>query len=131
MANPRALWLTLGAISAGIAAFVRPSAAADKTSLGCIQASDDGQTARDSGDLLHARELLAVCAASKCPAPIRRDCTSWLEEVQRQIPSVVLGAHDTAGHDPLQAKGEGGGGPKSPPGSPPPLPPRPPPRRLR
>ncbi len=79
-------------------------AAADKTSLGCIQASDEAQTARDAGNLLRARELFAECAAPKCPALIRRDCTNWVEQVQQQIPSVVLGAHDAQGRDALDAQ---------------------------
>jgi hypothetical protein len=78
--------------------------AADKTSLGCIQASDEAQTARDGGNLLRARELFAECAAPKCPALIRRDCTNWVEQVQQQIPSVVLGAHDAQGRDVLDAR---------------------------
>ncbi len=78
--------------------------AADKTSLGCIQASDEGQTARDNGHLLRARELFAQCSEPKCPTLIRRDCTSWIEQLQAQIPSVVLGARDAEGHDVLDAR---------------------------
>jgi hypothetical protein len=78
--------------------------AADKTSLACIQASDEGQTARENGNLLLARELFAQCTESKCPALIRRDCTSWLEQAQLQIPSVVFGARDAEGRDLLDAK---------------------------
>jgi len=78
--------------------------AADKVSLACIQASDEGQTSRDAGNLLQARELFAQCAVAKCPSLIRRDCTAWLEQVQLQIPSVVFGAHDAAGRDVLDSK---------------------------
>src|SRR3954471_4883993 len=112
MADLRPFWLMLGATGMALGTTSSPSRAADKTSLGCIQASDEGQTARDSGDLLHARELLAECAAIKCPPLIRRDCTLWLEDVQRQMPSVVLGAHDTAGHDVLEATVQVDGEPK-------------------
>src|SRR5882724_7604070 len=84
---------------------VAPSASAtDKTSMACIRASDEGQTSRDSANLLRARELFAECAAQACPALIRRDCTSWLEQVQQQMPSVVLGAHDAQGRDVLDAR---------------------------
>jgi hypothetical protein len=34
---------------------------------------------------------------------LRRDCTTWLDETVRQIPSVVLGAHDARGGDLLEA----------------------------
>src|SRR6185369_14144514 len=82
---------------------LRDAGAADKTSLGCIQSSDAAQTARDEGNLLRARELFAQCADPKCPAMIRRDCTTWVEQVQQQMPSVVLGARDAEGHDVLDA----------------------------
>src|SRR5258705_13950016 len=90
----------------GAAACVFPrsdASAADKPSLACIQASDEGQTARDSGNLLRARELFAQCSDPKCPTMIRRDCTSWVEKVEPQIPSIVVGAKDEQGHDVLDA----------------------------
>jgi hypothetical protein len=34
---------------------------------------------------------------------IRRDCTSWVEKVEPQIPSIVVGARDGEGHDVLDA----------------------------
>jgi hypothetical protein len=86
---------------AALAAWAAPSNvdAADKASAACIQAADEGQTARDDGQLLRARELFAQCSESKCPSVIRRDCASWIEQVKAQIPSVVLGARDAQGHD--------------------------------
>jgi len=78
--------------------------AADKTSLACIQASDQGQSARDAGDLLRAREFFAQCTEPKCPAMIRRDCTSWLEQVEVQLPSIVLGIRDAEGRDVVDAR---------------------------
>jgi hypothetical protein len=86
------------------AAFASEGRAADKVSLACIQASDEGQTSRDTGNLLKARQLFAECALAKCPALIRRDCTAWLEQVELLIPSVVFGAHDADGRDVLDAK---------------------------
>jgi hypothetical protein len=77
----------------------RCARAADKTSLACIRAAEDGQAARDRGELLHAREIFAACAARECPAVLRRDCTGWLEDARRQTPSVVIVARDTAGRD--------------------------------
>jgi hypothetical protein len=94
-----ALW-TLAAASAAASDVY----GADKTSLGCIQASDAAQTARDEGNLLRSRELFAQCSEAKCPAMIRRDCTSWLEQVQQQTPSVVLGMRDADGRDVLDAR---------------------------
>jgi hypothetical protein len=80
------------------------AAAADKTSLACIRAAEDGQAARDGGQLLRARELFAVCAARECPTVLRRDCTGWLEDARRQTPSVVVVARDTSGRDVVDAQ---------------------------
>jgi hypothetical protein len=100
MRRPLALW----GIVAAFARAPSDAVAADRTSLACIQASDEGQTAREHGNLLRARELFAQCTEAKCPALIRRDCASWLEQAQVEIPSVVLGARDAEGRDLLDAK---------------------------
>jgi hypothetical protein len=83
---------------------LREADAADKTSLACIRAAEEGQAARDGGQLLRARDLFAVCAARECPAMLRRDCTSWLEDARRQTPSIVVVARDTAGRDVVDAQ---------------------------
>jgi hypothetical protein len=78
--------------------------AADKTSLACIRAAEDGQAARDGGQLMKARELFAACAARECPSVLRRDCSAWLEDARHQTPSVVVVARDTAGRDVVDAQ---------------------------
>jgi len=93
----------VGSFALSIALASPEGAAADKVTMACIDSSDGGQTTRDAGDLLRARELFAQCSDARCPAPIRRDCNSWLEQVQQQIPSIVLGAHDPRGRDVLDA----------------------------
>ncbi len=82
----------------------REAAAADKATLACIQSAEEGETARKAGQLLHARELFAQCAARECPKMLRHDCSSWLEGADAQIPSIVLGAHDAQGHDMVDAR---------------------------
>ncbi len=72
---------------------------ADPGSLACIHAAEDGQAARDRGEFLKARELLAVCTAGECPGIIRRDCSTWLEDVRTRTPSIVVVVRDAAGHD--------------------------------
>ncbi len=66
--------------------------------------AEDGETARKAGELLRARELFAQCAARECPAMLRRDCSSWLEDAERQVPSIVLGARDAQGNDVVDAR---------------------------
>lgn len=96
----------LVAVTACLARWLVPgvAVAADKTSLACIRAAEDGQAARDGGQLLRARELFAVCAARECPTVLRRDCTGWLEDARRQTPSLVVIARDTAGRDVVDAQ---------------------------
>lgn len=96
----------LGALPCLLGVSIVPSgaAAADKAALVCIQSAEQGQTARNAGALLHARELFARCSARDCPTVLRRDCSSWLEETNPQIPSIVLGAHDEQGHDVVDAR---------------------------
>src|ERR1700734_702814 len=82
----------------------RAAGAADKAAVACIQSAEDGERAQKAGEILHARELFARCAARECPAMLRRDCSSWLEDADRQIPSIVLGARNAEGHDVVDAR---------------------------
>lgn len=74
------------------------SARADATDA-CISASDEGQTLRDHGELITARERFVTCSRESCPRLVRTDCASWLADVDGRIPSVVLSATDPAGRD--------------------------------
>jgi hypothetical protein len=101
----RALLVRAGALTALCVGLVpREASAADKAAAACIQSAEQGETARRAGEILHARELFVQCAARECPTVLRRDCASWLEEADRQIPSVVLGARDGQGHDVADAR---------------------------
>jgi hypothetical protein len=42
--------------------------------------------------LKKARRSLSVCARDECPDFIRSDCTTWYEEVQSEMPTVVFAA---------------------------------------
>jgi hypothetical protein len=78
--------------------------AADKTSLACIRAAEDGQAARDESRLLRARDLFTQCASRDCPSLVRHDCAGWLDEAEAQIPSIVLVARDATGRDRTDAR---------------------------
>jgi hypothetical protein len=98
----RVLHGLLGATCACLAA--RAADAADKAAVACIQSAEDGERATKAGEILRARELFARCAARECPAMLRRDCSSWLEDADRQIPSIVLGARNEQGRDVVDAR---------------------------
>ncbi len=79
------------------------SARADDVDV-CVTASDEGHVLRDKGRLRAAREHFLTCSAERCPAIVRRDCAAWLAAVTDALPSVVVRARDTAGHDLLEVR---------------------------
>jgi hypothetical protein len=81
-----------------------PSARADDAKKLCTAAYDQAQSLRDAHKLREAREQLRICSQSSCTAFIAKDCTEWLDEVERSLPTVVLSAKDAAGRDLLQVR---------------------------
>ncbi|MGO8998219.1 MAG: hypothetical protein ACLQVI_33275 [Polyangiaceae bacterium] len=76
--------------------FAPVSAHADNS---CSDAYARAQELRSKRKLIGAREALRICSQSNCPGFIVKDCTSWLDEVQASLPSVVPIATDAAGND--------------------------------
>jgi hypothetical protein len=74
-----------------------PSRADDKAA--CLQASLQGQTMRDAHKLVEARDQLRLCARKQCPAVVQRDCSAWLTDVEKSLPTVVISAKNAAGAD--------------------------------
>ncbi len=72
-------------------------AAADKET--CVSAYDQGQRAKLHGELLKAREQLAICARQSCPAPLTTECVQWLDDVNRVMPSIVIAVRGKDGGD--------------------------------
>jgi hypothetical protein len=56
----------------------------------CLEAHRESQRLMRSGALLEAKQAMTTCAARSCPALVQTDCTGWLSDVDREIPSVVL-----------------------------------------
>jgi hypothetical protein len=71
----------------------------DDENRACFAAVDDGQRLRIAHRLVEARERFVTCARPVCPSLFRSDCAEWLSQVQKALPSVVLGAKDPAGQD--------------------------------
>ena len=65
----------------------------------CADAYSRAQELRSKRKLISAREALRVCSQTTCPAFIVKDCTTWLDEVQSSLPSVVPVATDGQGND--------------------------------
>lgn len=98
-ARPTAWRAAVGAVAVvAVVVVTAPRAHAD-TPDRCAAHAEHGQAARDAGHLLDARDDFRECARDTCPGEIRRDCARWLAEVETDLPSVVVGAQDEAGHD--------------------------------
>lgn len=83
---------TFAVMTAGITLLAAESVAhADERAV-CATAADQGQQLRDEGKYRRARVELLLCARDVCPAPIKRDCLEWLEQLERTAPTVVFGA---------------------------------------
>jgi hypothetical protein len=70
----------------------------------CLDAASKGQRFRDNHKLVEAREQFRVCAAAGCPGVVQSDCASWLAEVDRALPSIVVTAKNGAGADLVNVK---------------------------
>lgn len=81
----------------GLAAHPRPAHAQDAKV--CSAAFDDAQQARDEGKYRLARARFLACVRDVCPQEIRTDCVHGLTEVDRNAPTVVIGAKDGQGKD--------------------------------
>jgi hypothetical protein len=81
-----------------------PAIAAPPTRDACLAASKEAQVSRLNGHLRAAREGFVVCSDEACPKAVRQDCNQWLDEVDRAIPTVVLGARDAEGKDLLNVR---------------------------
>ncbi len=64
----------------------------------CTDASSQGQIQRDAHKFVEARNQFILCAKKECPGVVRKDCTTWLEQVQASLPTVVPIATDEAGN---------------------------------
>jgi hypothetical protein len=70
----------------------------------CASAAEHAQQLRDEGKYRRAREQMLVCARDVCPRAVKSDCGKWLGEIDRDAPTVVLGARDGKGADLFDVK---------------------------
>lgn len=77
-------------ISSGLSASPASAQQEGPSKASCAQAYESAQESRASGQLQDTRERLAFCARPECPSFVQKDCARWLEEVDRELPSIVL-----------------------------------------
>jgi hypothetical protein len=74
------------------------SSALGQQKLACSDGRARVKDLQKQNKLLEARDLLLACARPTCPAAMRRDCSSSLDDVSKLVPSVVLSAKDERGN---------------------------------
>lgn len=82
--------------------FASSAAAVDRKA--CIVAADDGQKLRDDGKLTAARQKFIACAEKGCPGAVSKQCAEWVEDVDREIPTLSFRARDEHGKEILDAQ---------------------------
>jgi len=65
----------------------------------CIDANSQAQKLRRESKLTAARQQLLGCSDPTCPAMVRGDCATRLDEVQKAQPTLVLDVKSRAGED--------------------------------
>ncbi|WP_437737624.1 hypothetical protein [Sorangium sp. So ce1335] len=89
----------LVAVGAAVVLLVGSRARAQGVGETCAGAYEQAQQLVRDRALLRARAELRLCASS-CPETLARDCKSWSEVVERDMPSVALSATSADGRAP-------------------------------
>lgn len=71
---------------------------------GCNEDYVAAQRTRKEGKLLEAREHLLACSRELCMDVIEKDCVTWLQDVDRSTPTVVVFARDRWGDETLNVR---------------------------
>jgi hypothetical protein len=87
-----------------VAAVCAPPRALADAKKECAAAYVDAQKLKRDGGLKEARERLIVCARDECISAVKKDCLSWLDEVNAALPSIVVVAKDASGKETLEVK---------------------------
>jgi hypothetical protein len=70
----------------------------------CRTSYEQGQVARKAGRLHEAQADFRTCSADACASFIRSDCVHWLDDVVRDMPSIVVAARSADGQDLTDAR---------------------------
>ncbi|MFO0675411.1 MAG: hypothetical protein U0169_02680 [Polyangiaceae bacterium] len=77
---------------------------AESEGVVCANAAERAQRLRAESKFKAAREELRTCSRPVCPGFVRKDCDTWIPEVEASLPSVVLTARTPDGRDVMQVK---------------------------
>jgi hypothetical protein len=93
------IWLWVGVALALLRAPTAHAEPNSDTSRACVDAHYESQKLRAGGKLVEARKRLVACSQESCPALIGRECSEWLFEVDKGLPSLILKALDAQDRD--------------------------------
>ncbi len=91
--------IALGSATADAEGPPRAPSHPEQIKVACLDAAAKGQQLRDRHKLIEARDQFRICAAGQCPAAVRNDCTSWLPDVEKALPTIIFSAKDASGAD--------------------------------
>lgn len=92
------------ALGAALSVLAHAATARAQSPAACVAAFDRGQELQSGLKLRAAREQYLACSRETCHTMVRKDCAARLEEVVRDLPSVILGARDESGRDLPEAR---------------------------
>lgn len=95
----------------GLVLFAMAVPVSATTKKECATSYVQAQKLKRASSLLQARKELIVCASEDCLSAVRKDCLTWLDEVNAAIPSITVSALDTSGKETLDVKVEVDGKP--------------------
>ena len=75
------------------------AALAEDVTAGCLGSFEEAQRLRQQGSLIASQAELIACGQAVCPAVVQSQCVVWLRELSASLPSIVVVAKDSAGHD--------------------------------
>lgn len=85
------------AVLMGVFATVVAGPALAQDAESCVAAHTEGQTLREQGKWVEAREAFVKCAVESCPSVVSEECAGLLRSVDKSLPTVVFQARDKNG----------------------------------
>jgi hypothetical protein len=82
----------LVALLSAAPAFADDAPSKESTKAACASGFEQSQLLRRDGKLRESRAELLKCAQNDCTRALREQCGVWLEEVERQTPSIIVQA---------------------------------------
>jgi hypothetical protein len=101
-------------VSLALGVLLASNAASADVVQQCLDSSESGQKLRDEGKLSAARDLFRACAVAACPAPVRKSCIKWHQELVDSMPSIIVIARTEKDEDIVAAEASIDGGPAAP-----------------